>query len=101
MARNEALHFYCLIFFLVLDFCKLLHGGAIVGGLEDTAKQHWAISDLCARAFFDTRNQAVTKIGIRAPEIIVEFNVETDITVPPAAIPCDRGCFYSTMFASI
>ena len=75
MARNEALHFQCLIFSLVFDFGELLHRGAVVGGLENTAQQHRAISDLCARAFFDTRNQAVTKIGIRASEIIMEFNI--------------------------
>ena len=75
MARNEALHFQCLVFFLVFDFGKLLHGGAIVGSLENPAQQHREISDLCARPFFDTRNQAVTKIGVRASKIIVEFNM--------------------------
>src|SRR5580698_51394 len=79
---DKALQLQSLVFETVLDSRHLLGRRAIVGQLENTAKENRNVFEFGAGARFDLRNDLVRQISVRAAEVEVKFHF-SHLTRPP------------------
>src|SRR5688572_10324488 len=83
MSAYEAVHLEPLVFRLVLDADQAFCWRTIIRQLEDPAQQDRHVLELDPSALLDCRKHEVAQIGIRAPEVEVEFYRDHRFTISP------------------